>query len=937
MIARTRAAVADVRWFPRTSWIGIAGLGLMLVATAVPAQASPRTRMESLTNRDTRVQFAIEAGDFHTCALRGDGTVRCWGRGGNGRLGNDNTADQSRPVDVRTITTAVAVSGGELHTCALLVGGTVQCWGGNNNGQLGNNSRADSDTPVTVVELSGVDLSGAVAVSAGRLHTCALIADGTVRCWGFNDSGQLGDGTTERRFTPVPVPNLINVTALAAGRTHTCALVASGSVQCWGSNFNGRLGDGTTTNQLRPVAVRGLDSVVAISASDHTCAVRADGTVMCWGPNSNGQLGDGTTTDRPTPVFVPDTGPLAPDGVLSHTTTISAGQLHTCVLRADGRVRCWGRNFFGQLGDGTFTDRFTPGVVGGLTTAVAVTVGSGHTCALLGDGALRCWGSSLFGVLGNGTAGTSSDSPRPAAVVGGGGGISARDIGAGGGLTGPGHTCAVRANGGAACWGSNFRGQLGNNDPTEAPVPAPAAVPINNATGVTGGDAHTCALRANGTVFCWGRNRFGAVGAASNSDQHDVPVEVHECRSVEGNPLAPCRQFADDRLLAGVVGVSAGNEHACAVRAVGSVHCWGGNNFGEVDGSVNVIRFSAVPVPSPVTEATGPRLSNIVAVTGAFTHTCALVADGTVRCWGDNRNGQLGDGTTGTGISPPVTVRGLSNAVAIAAGNLHTCALSARGTVVCWGVNGSGELGDGTTEPRSEPVIVTIMPGVALTGVVAIAAAGRHTCALLADGSVRCWGENGFGQLGLGGNSTTDRLRPVPVPGLANVVAIAAGLGHTCAVRVDGAVFCWGANGLGQAGQDPATAPTVPSPEQVASFLANVEEDATLASNGHRVLLTAVVNCPVDLRVTIEMSLTQGTATGRGRTQGKCEGGLAEYPMHVSARRGKTFSRGPAEAEITATVRDGRTVIDVQVWNRIVEIDTASGGHRSSGAGLTFR
>ena len=206
-----------------------------------------------------------------------------------------------------------------------------------------------------------------------------------------------------------------------------------------------------------------------------------------------------------------------------------------------------------------------------------------------------------------------------------------------------------------------------------------------------------------------------------------------------------------------------------------------------------------------------------------------------------------------------------------------------------------------------------------LANAVAVAAGNFHTCALRSDGTARCWGDNAVGQLG--DSSATDRLIPVPVSGLTNVVAVSGGAGSTCAVRVDGAVFCWGSNSRGELGDGTTTERH--TPVEVPSFRANVDPTADLASNGHRVLLTAVVNCPIDHKVTSEMTLTQDEVTGRGQAGGKCRGGLTEYPVEVSVRQGAPFELGPAQTEIIATVRDGHKVVDVQEWSRRVEIDSA--------------
>ena len=266
---------------------------------------------------------------------------------------------------------------------------------------------APSQTPVDVSGLT----SGVAAVSAGFLHTCALTTAGGLKCWGRNDSGQLGDGTTTQRTTPVDVIGLTDgVAAVSAGVAHTCALTTAGALKCWGSNGSGQVGDGTTTQRTTPVDVIGLtDGVAAVSAGvEHTCALTTAGALKCWGTNRSGQLGDGTTMYRITPMDVV--------GLTSGVAAVSPGDRHTCALTTAGGAKCWGSNLSGQLGDGTTTDRTTPVDVIGLTDGVAdVSVGSGHTCALTTAGGLKCWGRNDLGQLG---ATANSPSNTPVDVIG---------------------------------------------------------------------------------------------------------------------------------------------------------------------------------------------------------------------------------------------------------------------------------------------------------------------------------------------------------------------------------------------------------------------------------------------------------------------------------------------------------------------------------------
>jgi alpha-tubulin suppressor-like RCC1 family protein len=337
-------------------------------------------------------------GGYHTCALLSDGTVKCWGENWDGQLGDGKSNPienySAIPVTVTGLSTAVAVSTEDYYTCALLSDGTAKCWGDNTFGELGDGTTTSSSTPVPV---SG--LINAVAIAVGGRFTCALLSDGTAKCWGNNWYGQLGDGTTTDSHTPVPVSGLINAVAIATGGYHTCALLSDGTVKCWGWNDYGQLGDGTTTLRTTPVTVSGLTNAVAIAAGDeHTCALLSDGTVKCWGYNGVGQLGDGKSN----PIESHSAIPVTVTG-LSNAVAIAAGWAHTCALLSDGTAKCWGDNDFGQLGDGTTTLRTTPVTVSGLTNAVAIAAGTYHTCALLSNGTVKCWGYNGVGQLGDGT------------------------------------------------------------------------------------------------------------------------------------------------------------------------------------------------------------------------------------------------------------------------------------------------------------------------------------------------------------------------------------------------------------------------------------------------------------------------------------------------------------------------------------------------------
>jgi alpha-tubulin suppressor-like RCC1 family protein len=367
-------------------------------------------------------------------------------------------------------------------------------------------------------------------------------------------------------------------------------------------------------------------------------------------------------------------------GRCTRPATIATGYEHTCAVLTDGTVSCWGANAFGQLGDGTETPlTASPVKVTGLTNAIEITLGFEFSCALVRGGTAKCWGDDTMGQVGNG-----------------------------------------------------IHLPTGVNTPVATPTPVSG---LTTATTITAGSVSdvACALLVDGTVACWGDDLEGALGDGVNGSQGDSSTPV----SVTG--------------LKGVVSIAGGGAHTCALLAGGSVECWGS----QLGTGTGVEQATAVP---------GPSVRGVTALAGGGSHTCALMADGTVECWGDNDHGQLGYATTAIclpGINVPCSltaaaVPSLEGVTALAGGGSHTCALLKDGTVRCWGRNDSGQLGNGTTSDSTTPVTVSN-----LTAVTEIAAGGSHTCARLANGGVRCWGWNLSGQLGNG--TTTDSSVPVVV------------------------------------------------------------------------------------------------------------------------------------------------------------------------------
>jgi alpha-tubulin suppressor-like RCC1 family protein len=323
----------------------------------------------------------VSSAIYHTCSLINDGIVKCWGSTALGQLGYGITENTNNPTTISGLTGATQVSAGGAHTCSLIFGGTVKCWGYIiYSEQPGQRANLISHIPTTV---SG--LTGATQVSAGGAHTCSLISGGTVKCWGNNYQGQLGDGTKAYKTTPVTVSGLTGVTQVSTGSGHSCALISGGTVKCWGYNSQGQLGDGTTVNKPTPVTVSGLTGATQVSTgSGHSCALISGGTVKCWGGNRYGQLGDGTTSNKSTPVTVSG---------LTGATQVSAGDDFACAVITGGTVKCWGNNENGQLGDGTTANKSTPAIVSRLGGVTQLSAGWGRACAVISGGTVKCWGN----------------------------------------------------------------------------------------------------------------------------------------------------------------------------------------------------------------------------------------------------------------------------------------------------------------------------------------------------------------------------------------------------------------------------------------------------------------------------------------------------------------------------------------------------------------
>ena len=640
---------------------------------------------------------SVSAGQSHILALRNDRTVVAWGDNANGQIGDGTTTQRSTPVPVTGLTDVVQVAAGGGRSFALKSDGSVWEWG-------------DALVPTRVPGLEGV-----VEISAGWRFVLARTGDGSVWSWGSNEYGQLGDGTRGEPFAWYPTPRLVrglaNVARIAAGGDHALALMAGGTVRAWGANGRGELGDATTTDRLAPVEVPGLAGIASVAAGyGHSIVFRGDGTALAWGANGYGELGDGTYADRPAPVPLAGlngataiaTGFLHSVAVMPGGTLVAwgnnergqlgdpalpqqlqpveiagltgfraaaVGDLFTVALKADGTVWTWGDNAFGQLGNSAYTFRSTPSTVV-LDGVEKMSSGGFHVLALKSDGSVLAWGDSRAAQVGDGTA-VNRSSPVP--VTGLGPGSAVRDISAGAI-----HSLALEAGGTVLSWGDNYSSQLGPRSSEDASVPA-RITGLSDVAAISAGGGHSVALKRDGTVWTWGHNHSGQLGDGTRS-------ALYQGR------LAPMAVAG----LAGVQAIAAGSSHTVALKGDGTLWAWGANGSGQLgDGT-----FEDRLVPVQVAKG----LTDIAMVAAGDAHTLALRRDGTVWAWGANGDYRLGN-SVGVDRAEPVPVAGLNRVVAIAA-NSHSMALKDDGSVWTWGGNGLGQLGDGTLVNREAPVVV---------------------------------------------------------------------------------------------------------------------------------------------------------------------------------------------------------------------------------------
>ncbi|MCA2960839.1 MAG: IPT/TIG domain-containing protein, partial [Silvanigrellales bacterium] len=621
-------------------------------------------------------------------------------------------------------------------------------------------------------------LDNRASIAVGGQHVCAL-DDRGMRCWGRGDKGEIGNSASTSVTTPTDVTyqntnsrfnnvsGSIGFQSVAMMAIGGCGLLTDNTVMCWGYNGNGALGRGIAgSSYLNSQRVTGLSNVKKLVAGQyHFCALLYDGNVKCWGYNNYGQLGDGTATNRNLPTSVVG---------LSGVSDLVAGQEHTCAI-ANGIPYCWGRGNNMQLGQNLAATSYIPVAGTGIANAVAMAASVNASCAVLATGSVNCWGYGGRGALGNNS--WTANSGTPVTVIGNSI-ANIVDI-----AVAYETFCARNAAGSVWCWGTGTNGQIGNgayaNVNTAQYVTGFGASPAVPAKKLAGSSAHSYAMclivddANNNAVRCWG---YASSGHGNGTTTTNIPVTP---TGFTGGVDIASAYYYD------------GTEYTntCVVKKDKTLWCWGNPTYYSI-GNV----YLATP--------TRVRFGANLAVSAGALHSCVVRSDGYVTCWGGNSSGQLGDNTTtdnNVGVMPTLG----NNAVATATGSLHSCALFGDKTAKCWGNNNFGQLGNGSIVQSLIPVSVS-----GLTTATSITAGKNYTCSLTDSGGVTCWGANDAGQLGNGANTysyTAVAVQDALGGNLANAVNVVAGELHSCALINDGTVKCWGSNDNSQVGDRTTT------------------------------------------------------------------------------------------------------------------------------------
>lgn len=681
--------------------------------------------------------IASGASADHMLGIQNDGTLWAWGANNSGQLGDGTIIDKNIPVQVGSAANWARVSAGSFHSLGIKSDGTLWAWGSNDSGQLGDGTNDDRIEPVQV----GIATNW-VAVKAGAFHSLGIKTDGSLWAWGVNSNGELGNGDNANKNVPVQIGTASNWVSISAGFSHSVAIRTDGSLWAWGDNQYGQLGSGNNADKNTPVQIAAGSNWVKIDAGGyHTMGIKSGGILWTWGRNDEGQLGDGSNAAKNIPVQISS---------VTDWVAISAGMYHSMGIRrfVNGTLGLWGGNVFGQLGNGTITDKNFPASIANDVRWVGITAGKYHSLSIASDGQAWAWGNNALGQLGNSS--NSSVVRTPVQLGCGGNWVVV--------FAGYSHSFGIKSDGTTWAWGDNSWGKLGDGSLGSKYYPVQIGT---DWASLSAGGLHSLGIKTNGTLWAWGDNYWGELGDGSELEKHS-PTQIGI-----GTDWAK---------------VSAGYYFSVAIKQDGTLWAWGLNDRGQLGVGSKTFKTTPVQVGTD---------NDWASVDAGLDFTVAIKKNGTIWAWGNNASGQLGDASNSTRTSP-VQIASGTLWKSISAGSSHTAAIKSDGSIWAWGWNYKGQLGDGTEINRNTPVRIGSDLGWA-----SIHAASQFTQALKTDGTVWVWGVNA-GRLGTG--STTDLTAPTKLGTDTNWGSAVSGDGYSLAIKTNGTLWAWGQNLNGQLG-----------------------------------------------------------------------------------------------------------------------------------------
>jgi len=726
---------------------------------ATPTVPDPITPPEETFGPTTGFKI-ISAGGDHNCSIKNlDGSLWCWGNNQDSQLGNDSTASLSSPTAISTDFWQMVIAG-DKHSCGIDENGELFCWGKNDSGQVGNGSTIIQAEPAAIS--ANTDWRD---VSLGSIHSCAIKnTDNSLWCWGSNTSSQLGHTPTNtRRPSKLIKTNADETTtteqwsATANGNSHTCAIKDDKTLWCWGGNDKGQLGQGTISTLLsEPTEVATGGQWLSIAANgDHSCAIKNDNSLWCWGDNSAGQVGNDSSLSEIT----------TPTAIGSTWNKISLGTNHSCGIKTGGTLWCWGDNTHSKLGDNTTAASLAPKKIGAASW-LEISLGDQFSCGINASKKLYCWGSNTSNQQGHLPPDTANsvDMTVPTLVDG----VDSDDWSSI--SSGDTHSCAIKADDTLWCWGSNASGQTAQTINTETPTQEPSQ---SLWLKIAADGNNSCAVKNDSSLWCWGNNTFGQLGNGSiNLSTSPAPV-------------------LDESIW---IWLSLGVDHSCAIKDDKTLWCWGDNSESQL-GDNSTINSTTPKQIGLANTWSNISLGNQFSC-GIQTDATTTVPSQTLWCWGKNDKSQLGHDSPDTKLEPS-QVGTAEDWAGISTGDNHACAFSSNQYLYCWGDNLYGQLG---LSPNPPPAAATTPTSVDSNKWLGVSAGGNHTCAVQDDYSLWCWGNNDAGQLGIGSTSHQPKPNLVTHSDALDWRFVSSGKNHTCAIDSDYIGHCWGLNDQGQLG-----------------------------------------------------------------------------------------------------------------------------------------